>query len=272
MAEVFKLNDPADRQRLVEKMSAPVTNGEGKKKRGRPPKLPYVERKLSDARSRGLFETKIDFRHLRHRIVVTEAATAGQFFLTDPITSQTKYFPDSKIHYEYFLNAHIIRSPILILSEIEDFVLTNLTSGLTRLPRGKEVEVSLLLSSEFRNLDEALDFFIEIGKKAEPRIRQAKKLLAAASDEILRTLLNGDDHAIETALYLYEHKITHDPHELWRVLSGELIIASYARCRLPPQHAMYVLMPQQVYTDAARDQQVIEVYDFDLVTDPIQTW
>jgi len=120
-------------------------------------------------------------------------------------------------------------------------------------------------------MEDAMDFLISVGKNQEPRLRQAERLLAAARDPILRSLVNGDDHSIETALYLYDHRLTNDPHDLWRLLSGELIIASYNRCRLPG-YSLYMLMPKQVYDDATAEQQVIEVYDFDLVTDPIQKW
>lgn len=266
MAEVYNLQNAADKQRLIEKFSGP-TNGN----KGRPPKAPYVERKMLDARARGLFNTKIDFSTIRHRILVTEVASAAQAYLSDPISSWTKFLPDSGIHHEWFLNTHIYRSPVLILSDVEDLIFTTLTSGLTGLPSSKLVEVSLLLSSEFDDVDEAREFLLLMGKTKEPRLRQAEKLLAAARDPILRSLMNGEDHSVESAVYLFNHKLTNDPHELWRLLSGELIIASCNRCRLPGR-SLYLLMPKKVYEDASAEHQVVEFYDFDLVTDPVQTW
>jgi len=266
MSEVFNLQCPEDKQRLIERLCLP--DGE---KGGRPPKAPFVERKLRNARARGLFNTKIDFNTLRHRILITEVAAAAKVYLSDKISAWTKILPKHGIHHEWFLNTHIYRGPILILSDIEDLLFTTLCSGLDRLPSAKVVEVSLLLASEFKSLREATDFLISVGKDREPRLRQADRLLAAARELILQSLVNGDDHSIETALYLYDHRLTNDPHELWRVLSGELIIASYNRCRLPG-YSLYMLMPKEVYDDATAERQVIEVYDFDLVTDPVQTW
>jgi len=266
VSEVYNLQNAADKQRLIERLCLP--NGD---KGGRPPKAPFVERKLLDARARGLFNTKIDFNTLRHRVLITEVASAARVYLSDKISAWTKILPKHGIHHEWFLNAHIYRSPILILSDIEDLFFTTLCSGSDRLPSAKIVEVSLLLASEFKSMEDAMDFLISVGKNQEPRLRQAERLLAAARDPILRSLVNGDDHSIETALYLYDHRLTNDPHDLWRLLSGELIIASYNRCRLPG-YSLYMLMPKQVYDDATAEQQVIEVYDFDLVTDPIQKW
>jgi len=226
---------------------------------------------MNEARSRGLFNTKIDFNHLRHRVLITEVASAAKFYFSDPISAWTKILPASGIHHEWFLNAHIYRSPVLVLSSTEDVILRTLNSGFNRLPSSKIVEAALLLSSEFKSEEEARDFLIFTGKRHDPRLRHPERLLSAAKDPILKTLMHREDHSIEAALYLFDHKITNDPHELWRLFSGELIIASPGRCLIPGR-AMYMLLPKKVYEDSVAEHQVIDVYDFDLVIDPVQRW
>ena len=272
MAEVYSLTDPVSRARLIERLQEP-TNGNTKKKRGRPFSQHYVERKLFDARGRGLFNTLIDFTTITHRILVTDAPCAARVYLSDPIFAQTRIFPECDVHQEWFLNAHIYRTPVLILSDIEDLVFQLVTDGLNSLPTGKHVQVALLFASEFSTLDALIEFLVLIGKRKEPRLRAQAKLIKIAGAVLRDTLLDDEDHAEETSLYLYDHKLTNDPHNVWRLLSGELRLSCFARCRLSTRKGLrnaYMLMPERVYEYATRERQLVEVYDFDLVTDPVQ--
>ena len=268
MGEVYDLQNSEDRQKLVEKFSEFPGNGNSKGI-----KQNYIEKKMYDARRRGLFNTTIDFSSIRHRILVTEAASAASVFLSDPNYAESCIFPEAGVHSEWFVNCQIYRTPVLILSRLEDFVLQVLCKGIHRLPTPKHIEVALLVASEFEEdeMDNLTDFLIALGKRRDPRARKAERLLEAAREVVTEALLDGEDEQpIETALYLYDHKITNDPHQLWEVLSGNYMIASYNSCLLPSTgRVLYMLFPREVYEHSNH---IVEVRDFDLVTDPIQAW
>lgn len=270
VGDVYRLQDPADRERLVRRMQE-----EDDRKHGRIPDptwegdYEWVREKIEDARARGLFRTEVDFRYLKSRLLVVEAAVAPRFAMEDATFVQYKIFPDCGVHPEWVVSSLVCRTRVLLLSLLDHEIVSYLLEGTSGFPAPEKLARSLRFASLFSSRDEWWEFLTGLVHQHHPQVSSPETIRTRGRPLLQPSLFAAplpDPGAQARTFVTSRH--TPEAERLLPVLSGDLRLVTLQSRRAAPGHHAYLLMPQCVYGAS----EPVDVVDWDLIVDPEQVW